>query len=119
MNKEFIIKKSSTFDEIINKCPSKKSKDYILFYRPKQLETAKYGIAAPKKLGKAVIRNKMKRRTRAIISEYQKNYKNNYDCIIIIRKSSLDKEYLELKEELFNLLLKINNHDSVKSFMEN
>ena len=52
----------------------------------------------------------MKRRTRAIISEYQKNYKNNYDCIIIIRKSSLDKEYLELKEELFNLLLKINNH---------
>ena len=50
MNKELIIKKSSTFDEIINKCQSKKSKDYILFYRPKQLAKAKYGIAAPKKL---------------------------------------------------------------------
>ncbi len=75
MNKELIIKKSSTFDEIINKCPSKKVKTISYFIDLKQLAKAKYGIAAPKKLGKAVIRNKMKRRTRAIISEYQKTIK--------------------------------------------
>ena len=51
----------------------------------------------------------MKRRTRAIVSDFQKNYKNVYDCIIIIRRGSLDKNYESLKEELFNLLLEINN----------
>lgn len=109
MNKDYIIKESKIFDEIIKKCPSKKNKSFIVFYRIKKETFSKYGITAPKKLGKAVTRNKMKRRTRAIVSDFQKNYKNTYDCIIIIRRGSLDKKYESLKEELFNLLLNINN----------
>ena len=107
MNKDYIIKESKIFDEIIKKCPSKKNKSFILFYRTKKESFSKYGIAAPKKLG--VTRNKMKRRTRAIVSDFQKNYKNAFDCIIIIRRDSLDKKYESLKEELFSLLLNINS----------
>lgn len=109
MNKDYIIKESKIFDEMIKKCPSKKNKSFIIFYCTKKKPFSKYGIAAPKKLGKAVTRNKMKRRTRAIVSDFQKNYKNVYDCIIIIRRGSLDKNYESLKENLFNLLLEINN----------
>ena len=92
MNKDYIIKESKIFDEIIKKCPSTKNKSFIVFYRTKKESFSKYGIAAPKKLGKAVTRNKMKRRTRAIVSDFQKNYKNAFDCIIIIRRGSLDKK---------------------------
>ena len=106
MNKDYIIKESKIFDEIIKKCPSKKNKSFIVFYRTKKESFSKYGIAAPKK---AVTRNKMKRRTRAIVSDFQKNYKNTFDCIIIIRRGSLDKKYESLKEELFSLLLNINS----------
>ena len=109
MNKDYIIKESKIFDEMIKKCPSKKNKSFIIFYCTKKESFSKYGIAATKKLGKAVTRNKMKRRTRAIVSDFQKNYKNVYDCIIIIRRGSLDKNYESLKEELFYLLLEINN----------
>ena len=109
MNKDYIIKESKIFDEMIKKCPSKKNKSFIIFYCTKKESFSKYGIAAPRKLGKAVTRNKMKRRTRAIVSDFQKNYKNVYDCIIIIRRGSLDKNYESLKENLFNLLLEINN----------
>lgn len=110
MNKSYIIKESKLFDEMIKKCPLKKNRSFIVFFCPKKESFSKYGIAAPKKLGKAVTRNKMKRKTRAIVSDFQKHCKNVYDCIIIIRKDSLDKKYELLKEELFNLLLNINNN---------
>lgn len=108
MNKEYIIKESQVFDELIKSCPYRKNNSFIVFYRKKEGLFAKYGIATPKKLGKAVIRNKLKRRTRAIVSEFKKDYKNGYDCIIISRKGSLNKKYNILKEELFSLLLSIN-----------
>ena len=47
MNKDYIIKESKTFDEIIKKCPSKKNRSFIVFYRTKKESFSKYGIAAP------------------------------------------------------------------------
>ena len=104
LKKEYIIKESRIFDEMIQTCPCKKNKNFLIFYRKKEQEEAKYGISSPKKLGKAVIRNKLRRRVRAILQEYQKSYSNPYDCIIIIRKNCLNITFQEMKDSLFYLL---------------
>ena len=71
-----------------------------------------FGISVPKKLGNAVLRNFLKRRTREILSFYKKNYPNSYNCIIIVRKTCITASFETMKESLCNLLQQIEKEKS-------
>ena len=64
-------------------------------------DTIRIGFTITKKIGGAVIRNKIKRRFRAIIKEiFTKYLKKNYDYVIIANKKSLIMDYKELKSDV-------------------
>tara|TARA_Y100000590_G_scaffold469895_1_gene660476 strand:+ start:818 stop:1162 length:345 start_codon:yes stop_codon:yes gene_type:complete len=66
---------------------------------------ARIGYTITKRIGGAVIRNKIKRRFRAIIKETLNSYlKKNYDYVIIANKKSLDMDYKELKNDLIKAI---------------
>jgi ribonuclease P protein component len=61
----------------------------------------RYGITASKKIGNAVIRNRAKRRVRALITDVMVNYaQKNRDYIIIARPYILSLSYAELVKEI-------------------
>ena len=67
--------------------------------------TARVGFTITKKIGGAVVRNKIKRRFRAIIKEILNNYlKKNYDYVIIANKKSLVMSYKELKNDVVKVI---------------
>ena len=107
MNKKYIVKESRVFDEVIETGKKIKNYNFVIFYKEKKDSPTKYGITVPKKIGKAHIRNMLKRKVRAIIRNYNKNYEKNYNCIIIIRNSCLSLSYQELSSSLQYLLDKI------------
>lgn len=107
MNKKYIVKESRVFDEVIESGKKIKNYNFVIFYKEKKDFPTKYGITVPKKVGKAHIRNNLKRKVRAIIRNYNKNYEKNYNCIIIIRNSCLNLSYQELSSSLQYLLDKI------------
>ena len=107
MNKKYIVKESRIFDEVIETGQKVKNHNFVIFYKKKKDSPTKYGITVPKKVGKAHIRNKLKRKVRAIIRNSNKNYEKNYNCIIIIRNSCLKLNYQELSSSLQYLLDKI------------
>ena len=107
MNKKYIVKESRVFDEVIETGKKIKNYNFIIFYKEKKDSPTKYGITVPKKVGKAHIRNNLKRRVRAIIRNYYKDYEKNYNCIIIIRNSCLNLSYQEISSSLQYLLDKI------------
>ena len=107
MNKKYIVKESRVFDEVIETGKKVKNYNFVIFYKEKKDSPTKYGITVPKKVGKAHIRNMLKRKVRAIIRNYNKNYEKNYNCIIIIRNSCLSLSYQELETSLQYLLDKI------------
>jgi ribonuclease P protein component len=64
-------------------------------------ETIRVGFTITKKIGGAVVRNKIKRRFRAIMREiFAKYLKKNYDYVIIANKKSLIMDYKELKSDV-------------------
>ena len=69
-------------------------------------EENKYGIAISNKIGKANIRNRLKRQTRAIIDINKNLFQKGYNYIIMIRKSCLEASFynknLAIKELLEN-----------------
>ena len=107
MNKKYIVKESRIFDEVIETGKKIKNYNFVIFYKEKKDSPTMYGITVPKKVGKAHIRNNLKRKVRAIIRNYNKNYEKNYNCIIIIRNSCLNLSYQELSSSLQYLLDKI------------
>ena len=107
MNKKYIVKESRVFDEVIETGKKIKNYNFVIFFKEKKYSPTKYGITVPKKVGKAHIRNNLKRKVRAIIRNYNKNYEKNYNCIIIIRNSCLSLSYQELSSSLQYLLDKI------------
>ena len=106
MKKNDIIKSSREYTEIINKGKCIRSNNFSIYYR-KNNDKNRYGISIPKKTGKAVIRNKIKRRIKNIIDNNKNSMQSSYDYVIIIRKGILDLTYLDIEKELLNLMSNI------------
>ena len=81
MNKEKILKKSQEYTNIIQKGKNIKNKYFKIFYLPNN--TTLYGITIPKKVGNAVIRNKLKRQIKNILEKehFQKTNLCNLEYI--------------------------------------
>ena len=104
MKKINILKSNEDFGRIIHSNTAIKYKSFIIYIEENTNDVHKFGISVSKKIGNAVCRNKKKRQIKAIIDK--KDYKNNFNCIIIVRKSYLDFSYEENKNNLNYILEK-------------
>lgn len=100
------IKDQKLFNNIIKNGKYKKNNYFVIYNIMKEEEKISYGIAISKKVGKAVLRNKLKRQTRAIIDKHRNLFKNNHNYIIMIRKSCANIDYQILEQALVELLEK-------------
>lgn len=105
MNKDKILQKSADFSRIISNQQSYKNKYFSLYY--KESDSTLYGITVPKKVGKAVIRNKLKRQIKNIISHNEKYIQSSYNYVIIIKEPALQLDYEALSNNLLDLMKKV------------
>ncbi|MDD2625270.1 MAG: ribonuclease P protein component [Tenericutes bacterium] len=106
MKKINIVKSNKDFDNIIKNGLFINNKYFNVYYINNNNNIYRIGVSVPKKIGKAVIRNKLKRQVKNIL-DYNKEKIKTYDYIIMLRKSSLDIEYKEKEQELIKLLNKL------------
>lgn len=106
MKKKNIIKKNYEYTRIIKNNKPLKYKDYIIYKEISNEKNYKFGISVGKKLGNAVVRNKLKRQIKSIID--LKSYEKSFNCIIILRKGIINKNFAEMKKELIEALFLIN-----------
>lgn len=105
MKKKNIVKNNRDFQRIIHNNKPYKYKDYVIYMERIEEGEYHFGISVSKKLGNAVIRNKLKRQIRAIIHE--KDYQKNFNCIIILGKGILGRSYGEMQENLLEALKRL------------
>lgn len=90
---------SKEFDQIIQKRRYRNSKSFTIYFKNKEREHSRYGIAVSKKLGNAVVRNKTKRQIRNMLREIDKE-SHKYDYIIMIRREYFNKSFEENQKDL-------------------
>ena len=104
MKKKYIVKHNYDFETIIEQGSVKKNSSFVIYSLNNNLSYDRYGISVGKKIGNAVTRNKFKRKIRAIIDNYKKNYVKGADYIIILRRGAQEKSYQELEKDFFELM---------------
>ena len=106
MKKINSLKKNKDFQRIIKNNKPFKYKGFIVYVENLDQENYHFGISVSKKIGNAVVRNKIKRQIRDIIS--RNNYEKNVNCIIIVRKSYLEEEFITNSNDLSYIFKKLN-----------
>lgn len=105
VNKKYILKENEDFNRIISTIKPNIYKDYIIYIEKINDDSYHFGFSVGKKIGNAVTRNKIKRQLKNIINK--KNYQNNFNCIIMVKKRILNKSFKEMEEELNYILEKL------------
>ncbi len=102
--KTYRIKEAKDYN-IIYKYGKKTLGRYIIVYiLANQLEYNRFGIVTSKKIGKAVIRNKAKRRLRAIVSTNMDKIKTSYDIVIVARYKIAGIDYKILNKDFIKVM---------------
>ena len=106
MKKKDIVKSKILFNDIIKEGKRNANKYFVLCYVKNSINKNNYGIAVGKKIGNAVVRNKLKRQIRNIIDNNNKLFPNYYNYIIICKKEILELSFLEKEKELIKIFNK-------------
>ncbi|QVJ96326.1 ribonuclease P protein component [Mycoplasma mycoides subsp. capri] len=108
MKNKRVIKKNFEFQEIINYKKTVKNFCFVIYYKDNDQSYLKYGISVGKKIGNAVIRNKVKRQIRMILRQNINEIGSiSKDVIILVRKSVLELQYATLSKSLIKLIKEI------------
>lgn len=105
MKKINIIKSNEEYNRIIKNIKPYHTKEFLIFVEKKSTDKYRFGFSISKKIGKAVIRNKIKRQLKNILD--QNSYENNFNCIIMVRKGILDLNFAGINKSLNEILLKL------------
>lgn len=104
MIKKYRIKKNEEFSKIVAYKKSIASDCFVVYCKPKNENYSRIGISVSKKLGNAVIRNKIKRQIRMMIADFYDFDNSDKDFIIIARKKYLDKSFKDNMCDLEKLI---------------
>ena len=107
MKKEFRVKDNKEFQGIFKKGKSFANRQLVIYYMKKENQDHfRVGLSVSKKIGNAVVRNRIKRYIRQAFHELENDIKPTYDFIIIARQPTKDLEFFEVKKSLTHLLSK-------------
>lgn len=98
MNKKYILKKNEDIVLVIKTGIKKVYKHFIIYRKKNKLTNSRFCISVSKKLGNAVIRNKLKRQVKDIIMKNMVT--NTEDYVIILSSSFKELPFLEKKNEI-------------------
>jgi ribonuclease P protein component len=105
MKKNFRIKKNEDFQVVFKKGKSFANRQFVIyiFDKPDQKQF-RIGLSVSKKLGNAVLRNRVKRYIREVVKELKENISPNKDYIIIARKPAADMDFHQINASLQHVM---------------
>lgn len=106
MQAVYRLKKNRYFNYTYKKGKYYACKNLVLVYVKTGSEKLKAGFSVSKKIGKSVIRNKVKRRIREAFNKHIPFLKQDYNYVFIARRAITDDDYKKISSSVAYLLKK-------------
>lgn len=108
MKKAFRVKKNEDFQLILRSGKYFANRQFVVYYivgKDEESNHFKCGISVGKKLGNAVLRNRIKRKIRASIRSYKNQIPTNIRMVIMARKGCVNISHEQFEKGLHHLLM--------------
>lgn len=103
MKKENRLRKNMEFKKVYKSGKNYWNRNLIVYVRRNGTDKTRIGISITKKVGNAVVRNKLKRRIREVSRVYLPNLRKGYDLIFIPKKNAVDLSFAELESAIMHI----------------
>lgn len=104
MKSEERLKKRSQFRYIYSKAKSQSNERLVMYKQRNGKSVNRIGISVSKKIGKSVVRNKVKRRIKESYRINRHLLKKGFDIIFVARRGIEKSDYNEIQKSVLNLL---------------
>lgn len=109
IKKIYRLKSPKDFRQAYQKGRSVVNAYLVLYFRKNFKDVYRIGISVSKKVGKAVIRNRIKRRLREICRLNEDVFPKGLDLIFVARAKIKNASYKTMEKSLLDLVKKIGN----------
>ena len=101
------VKDKNEFVAVVKRGKTLKETPYIVHYLDNGLSVCRVGLSVSKRIGNAVMRNRIKRQTRAMCDSLIDYSSHTFDLVIIVKPEFLSSSFDENKAKLNIILSKI------------
>jgi ribonuclease P protein component len=98
------IRKTWEYKKIYKEGIKKVGKRLVVYSLPRDDVTARFGITVTKRIGKAVVRNKIKRVLREVIINNFQEWNGGFDTVVVAKKVIVHSSFQEIEKELLGTL---------------
>ena len=106
MRRQYRLRRSSDFQQVRQNGKFYASPIMVLAFLRNELDYSRFGFVVSKRLGKAVQRNKIKRRMREVTRLCMSRIEPGFDLVFIARLPIQQANYAEIEQSLRHLLKK-------------
>ncbi|ASA24995.1 ribonuclease P protein component [Paenibacillus donghaensis] len=107
MHKSLRLRNRADFSRVYRHGKSFANHQFVVYwFNKKEVERFRLGVSVSKKVGNAVVRNRMRRVVKEIVRLHQEEIVDGLDMVFIVRKGALSKEYAELNKSVLHVLRK-------------
>ena len=101
--KQYRLLRRLEFQRVYNEGQRRSASLCTVFYRPNGLAQTRLGITVPRRLGTAVLRNRIKRRIREVFRLHRRELPGGWDIVLNPRPAAATVAYPALERELLRL----------------
>jgi ribonuclease P protein component len=107
VEKTYRLAKREDFNKVYRYGKSMANHQFVLYYLPQsKLEQFRLGISVSKKVGNAVVRNRLRRMIKEIVRLKKENMTPHYDYVLIARKPAAEMEYADMEKSILHVIRK-------------
>ena len=98
------LKKSRDFKRTYNQRRSAANRLLVMYVRENGCINSRLGISVSRKVGKAVVRNRIKRLIKEQIRLHENEITTGYDLVVVVRIAAAEADFSQIGQSLLNLL---------------
>lgn len=107
MHKSLRLRNRADFSRVYRHGKSFANHQFVVYwFTRKEVEQFRLGVSVSKKVGNAVVRNRMRRLVKEIVRHQAADIASGLDIVFIVRKGALIMDYKELEKSALHVLRK-------------